>query len=693
MDFSNNYSRRNHYVNGEMTVDKSNFNYYDFEKPIPKRHWLTLLYFPIVMFWMEFMVKLSANSVTLSGMFFTLLFTLPIAGVLTFICTLTKSRKANRIFASIFTSVLAIWYGTQIVYQNVFGTYLVVNSITNGGAKQALNSTDMILTAILSRIIFIILIFLPLALNIIFAKRLFMFQQQPILLKIGVIVFAVAIQISAILLVNCDKDSTDTKSNYNLYYGDLQQNSVCERFGILTMQRIDITRLIFGYGSNVKLVKDEVATPDTATFDMAQKIEVKPQVIETDFKELYENTTNEDLKTLYEYFDTASPSYTNEYTGMFGGYNVIFITAESFSRYAIDEKYTPTLYKMYREGFQFENFYSPAWGVSTTDGEYANLLGIIPKSGVWSFARSAENNIAFPFSLAQQARAKDFEQVRAYHNHTYDYYDRDKYLTNLGYDYKAIGKGLDLGEDVWPNSDLKMMQNSVSDYINSDSFSVYYMTVSGHGGYSYNNMSVRNSDLVADLNYSDEVKGYIAANIELDKAMEYLLGELEKAGKLDNTLICITDDHYPYSLDEFNGLDELAGHKIDTTFERYENAWILWSGSMEESVKVTTPCSSLDILPTMLNMLGYEYDSRTIIGTDVFGQKSPFVVFADRSWISQNGKYNANTGEYTAFENAKGEDDIDKLNSKCTNMFTVSRMILDENAYAHIYGDNHYVGE
>lgn len=39
------------------------------------------------------------------------------------------------------------------------------------------------------------------------------------------------------------------------------------------------------------------------------------------------------------------------------------------------------------------------------------------------------------------------------------------------------------------------------------------------------------------------------------------------------------------------------------------------------------------------------------------------------------------------------EDDIDALNSKCTNMFSVSRMILDSNAYAHIYGDNHYVGE
>ena len=109
---------------------------------------------------------------------------------------------------------------------------------------------------------------------------------------------------------------------------------------------------------------------------------------------------------------------------------------------------------------------------------------------------------------------------------TYDYYDRDKYLTNIGYDYSAIGKGLDLGENVWPNSDLKMMQKTVDDYINSDSFSVYYMTVSGHGAYSYNTMSERNADLVKDLKYSDEVKGYLAANIELDKAMKYLLARL-----------------------------------------------------------------------------------------------------------------------------------------------------------------------
>lgn len=114
---------------------------------------------------------------------------------------------------------------------------------------------------------------------------------------------------------------------------------------------------------------------------------------------------------------------------------------------------------------------------------------------------------------------------------------------------------------------------------------------------------------------------------------------------------------------------------------------------MKEPVKVDTYCSSLDILPTLLNMLGFEYDSRTIIGTDVFGGKEPLVVFDDRSWISQNGRYSAGTGEYEELENAKGEDDIDALNNKCSNMFTISRMILDNNAYTGIYGDTHIVGK
>lgn len=681
------YSRKKHFFSSEPKRDTQNL----FCKKTPQS-WTTMLYFPIAIFWMEMILKLATGLSVFGGFFFTLLFTIPLSLVLTVVCTISGRSKLNRCISLGITAVFAIWYSTQVVYNNVFGIFMVVSSITNGGTGQAFNSIDMIMTSIWNKLFFIVLIFAPLILGIVTGKRFFAFKKTGLQLKGILLAAAIAIQIITLIFINFDSGSTDTKSNYNLYNGELQQNSACDRFGMFTMQRIDISRLIFGYKSNIKIVADNTQpATESGTGNLTEK-KPEPHIIDTDFKALAENSSDEDLQTLYEYFDSASPSYTNEYTGMFKDYNIIFLTAESFSQYAIDEKYTPTLYKMYKEGFQFENYYSPAWGVSTTDGEYANLTGLIPKSGVWSFSESAENNISFPFTLGEESHVYNYQTINAYHNHTYDYYDRDKYLTNIGYDYSAIGKGLDLGENVWPNSDLKMMEKTVDDYINSDSFSVYYMTVSGHGGYSYNTISERNAELVEELDYSDEVKGYIAANIELDKAMEYLIQRLDKAGKLDNTLICLTDDHYPYSLDDFNGLDELAGHTVDTTFERYKNAWLLWSGSMKEPVKVDTYCSSLDILPTLLNMLGFEYDSRTLAGTDVFGNKEPFVVMGDRSWISQNGMYNANTGEYTQFENAKGTDDIDTLNTKCSNMFTISRMILDTNVYAEMYGDTHVVG-
>ena len=37
----------------------------------------------------------------------------------------------------------------------------------------------------------------------------------------------------------------------------------------------------------------------------------------------------------------------------------------------------------------FDNFYTPLWGVSTSDGEYVTTTGLIPKSGVWSYSLSS----------------------------------------------------------------------------------------------------------------------------------------------------------------------------------------------------------------------------------------------------------------------------------------------------------------
>ena len=119
---------------------------------------------------------------------------------------------------------------------------------------------------------------------------------------------------------------------------------------------------------------------------------------------------------MHEYFKNVTPTTKNMYTGMFEGYNLIWIVAEGFSSLALDETHTPTLCQLASEGFVFNNFYNPIWGVSTSDGEYVATTGLIPKSGVWSYSRSSSNYMPFGFG---NIFGKLGYECLAYHNHTY----------------------------------------------------------------------------------------------------------------------------------------------------------------------------------------------------------------------------------------------------------------------------------
>ena len=188
---------------------------------------------------------------------------------------------------------------------------------------------------------------------------------------------------------------------------------------------------------------------------------------------------------------------------------------------------------------------------------------------------------------------------------------------------------------LWPNSDHEMISVTTQDYINNEHFVAYYMTVSGHLNYTRtgNCMSERNWEQVKDLPYSNKVKCYLATEIELDKAIGNLLEDLEKAGKLEDTVIVMSSDHYPYglTLDEIN---EISTYERDDVFEKYRMPLLIWSGSMKEPIKVEKVGSSLDILPTVLNLFGVEYDSRLLIGKDLLSDSEAIVMFSDRSFIT-----------------------------------------------------------
>lgn len=603
-----------------------------------------------------------------------LLFSIPIAIFLNLITSIFK-QKINKILTYIITIVLIILFSAQIVYYSIYEAIISFFSMTHGG--QITEFMEVIIDVILKNWYGIALFIVPLIALIIFSKKKVIEFEKNHIKEITIkTTCIVATQLIALLCVNFI-DTEDMYSNKNLYYNMHIPKITVNRMGLLTTMRLDLQRFIFGF--------EEKLTVETSTVPEKEEQE-SYNITYIDFDKLIDEEENSTIKEMHEYFSLQEATEKNKYTGMFEEKNLIVLVGESFSSLAIREDLTPNLYKLYNEGFQFDNFYTPVFPVSTADGEYITDTSLIPKEGVWSFLKVAGNYM--PYSYANVFEKLGYS-TNAYHNHTATYYERDKYIETMGYDsYLAVGTGLEDRMDTskWPNSDYEMIKTTMDDYINNDKFVAYYMTVSGHMNYTRlgNAMVNKNWEYVKDLPYSDRAKGYLAANIELDKAVGELLSRLEQAGKLEDTVIVISGDHYPYglTLDEIN---ELSTYERDDKFEKVKMPFLIWSGSMKEPIKVEKIGSSLDILPTVLNLFGAEFDSRLLIGRDILSDAEPLVIFSDRSFITDKGKYNAVTQEFTANKGVEIEEGyVEKINGIIYKKYQMSRLILENDYYEHL---------
>lgn len=605
-----------------------------------------------------------------------ILFSIPIAIIFNILSSIFKP-KANKIITYGITLFIIILFGAQIVYYSMYESILSFYSILNGG--QVTEFMDVVIDMILRNWYGILLFALPLIVLIVLHKKKVMdFERKSLketVIKTGTVIL---VQIIAILCVNFINPN-NIYSNKNLYYNTHVPKLTAQRMGFLTAMRIDFQRFAFGFEEKLAINVD--------ANNIKESLEDEYNITNIDFKSLSENEEDKEVKEMHEYFASKEPTKKNEYTGMFEGKNLIVLVGESFSSLAIREDLTPNLYKLYNEGFQFDNFYTPVFPVSTADGEYMTDTALIPKEGVWSFKEIAGNYM--PYSYANVFESLGYSS-NAYHNHKATFYERDKYIDTMGYNsYLAVGTGLENRMDTskWPNSDYEMIDVTTDDYIHNDKFLAYYMTVSGHLNYTTtgNAMVRRNWDDVKDLPYSDKAKGYLAANIELDKAVGELINNLKEAGKLEDTVIVISGDHYPYGL-TLEEINEISTYERDDKFEKYHMPLLIWSGSMKEPIKVEKLGTSIDILPTVLNLFGVEYDSRLLIGKDILSDSDPLVIFADRSFITDKGRYNAVTGEFIANNGEEIEEGyIDKVNSDIYRRFQMSRLILEKDYYRKVF--------
>ena len=620
--------------------------------------------------------------------------------------TMLFTARVRRNVTRVILGLMSVLFSLQVIYHNNFKS--MFSWATIGQAGDVMQFWKEALGAALGVWFMVLAMFLPFELVCAFGKLIFPDRSGRNLSLAAVGGVAALLPYSFLMAKFIQAPGTDTGYTPYYYYTHMENDpeQTFQYYGILNATRLELKHMLFGTateeleepdpGDIVDLHKllsptdtpTPVDTPDTPK-------EYGSNVMDIDFDGAAEATNVKTLKSMDKYFSSLTPTKQNAYTGYFKDKNLIFISLEGYSYKVIDPELTPTLYKMANEGFVFNNFYNSLWGGSTATGEYANMTG---NFYLTANCLKLSADTYQPFALGNQLRKIGYKTV-AYHNNSYTYYGRDKSHPNFGYDYTAIGNGLTLKGKHWPNSDKEMAEATADWYIGTgEKFHAYYMSVSGHANYSASANAMSNLHL-KDLpekykKFSPEVRAYLACQYEVELMLQVLVQKLEAAGELENTVFAMNADHYPYALSD-DALAELYGlnkTNIRKQSELYRNSFILWCASMPEPVVIDKPCSSIDIVPTISNLFGLEYDSRVMMGSDILCEGDHFALLKLNgwSWISTQGEYIANRKKFIPNDSCTMSDEesktyVDAVNTVVKAKTTYSLQILDRDYYRHIF--------
>ena len=617
---------------------------------------------------------------------FLVLSNILLAGILQFL--FIRFGKKGLYVVEIILAVVMLFTIMELLLYKTYGIFMPIGSAINNAQHVTENYSNELLEVVANNMTFIIRFVIFYAAFLVTSNE-YLIKNQEIKVfddlpfkerKINYAVFIMSIVFLLISFLFIDSSNDFT---YNV-----QKNGVKAAF----------VKSFSKSGDSIKFTSTNVAET-IAKDDILEKY----NAFDIDYKNLDVGNLDERCKNVNEYVASRTPSNKNEYTGIFKGKNLILICAEAYSHYVINEELTPTLYRLTNNGFRFTDYYVPSWGGSTTSGEFAFLTGLIPSDAAESMKNTIGKNMCF--TMPRVLKSEGYN-TSAYHNGNYKYYDRNMtHRENIGFDeFIANGNGL---EDIAGNwsTDEAMIGKTFDTYYDKKPFCVYYMTLSGHAFYNNSEdfrvtKSIKKVKEVYGDKYPEQVNNYICYQIYLEDALTKLIKCLEEHSMIDDTVICMTTDHFPYGLNSeafTNGVDYLPYlyEKIDMDeFDLDKSMPILWCGSLENEHKnlvksIDAPTSSIDLLPTLLNLFGAKYDSRLIAGRDVFSDEEPFVVYNSGSFITSKGRYSKLANKFVSSDGANVEKEyIDEYKEKARNLILFSAYVVANNYYEYIFSNN-----
>ncbi|MCI9127288.1 MAG: sulfatase-like hydrolase/transferase [Eubacterium sp.] len=352
-----------------------------------------------------------------------------------------------------------------------------------------------------------------------------------------------------------------------------------------------------------------------------------------------ENINSEDkefLDNIYTEEDTKQP---DEYTGIFKNKNVIFLQLEGMDDWLLTPKTTPNLYGLMENSINFKDHYSIyTGGGSTFNSEFAVNTGFTTPVSYTENVYTLNTN-TFDYTMAKLFKKEGYA-VNAFHMNTSGFYSRGINYKAWGYDNYFGLQDIASYDTLDYELDRELILNKTfydNMFKQNSKFVDYIITYTPHTPFT---TSKEVGQLVAEMKYGKDNVPDLSEE-ETAKLMvgetDYMVGLLIQALKdnnlYDNTVIVAYADHYLYTINDKTVLDKnknTLGNLINHT------PFFIWSSDIQPK-DVNKVTMQMNILPTVLNLFGINYNSNYYLGTNALAKNYKGIAFySDYSWYDGN---------------------------------------------------------
>lgn len=654
-----------------------------------KNYMILVVFFSLLEISFRLISGISLNNIALLRIFIGVNF---VSILLSFILS-WFNKLISKILVLLVSFALSAYTFFQIGFNNFIGVYASVNTKSQLGAVK-----DYIIdffasfkgTYYLAFIPFILLIIYYLFLDKLTEKRI----DKRFPLKTNIMFEPGIRTITSILVLTFTgflyytsldasfmQNKLQTISNKELFAYPSIASTTINQFGVLGFGFLDIKSTMVEAPSKVIYTVFENNGKDNSN------TESKREIDDTILDEIIKNEKNTTLNNINNYIKNKDITDYNSHTGMFEGKNVIVIMMESTNDIIINKDLYPNFYKLYSEGISFKNNYSPRNSCATGNNEFSGMTGLYTIQNNCT-ANIFSNNTYFTsiFNIFKNAGYR----ATSMHDYTEQYYVRNIIHKNLGSEAYYNANDLNIkyyneyknwaSDEDFMNAAMDITLNDTSD----KPFMLWLTTVSGHQPYKVSSVEGdKYLSITEGTDYSMEVRRYMSKLKTFDNGLGILLDKLKASGKLDDTVIVMYGDHYPYGLKNKDISSVLTYDLDDYEVERVP--MVIYNSTIKSEV-VEKYSSYVNLTPTLANLFNLDYDPRYYMGTDVFSDDYlNMVAFADGSWKNADVYYNASSGSIKYYtSNEYTTDELIRINNIVTNRMQISESIIRNNYFNYL---------